>query len=224
MIRRSGLIEHYQKDKADRGEARVENLLELVSAARGFHRRGEADLSPLESFLAHAVLESGEGQGEAFEDCVQMMTLHTAKGLEFPLVFLAGLEDGLFPHQRSINDLDGLEEERRLCYVGMTRAMRQLYFTYAEQRRLLRGGQLQPAVAFHSRAAAGADRGDAAAYCACARHHRRRRGRQRPRIESRAAMEALRRHADGKPCTPSKIRRRRGAQRSKATGRMHACR
>ncbi|MGO9594799.1 MAG: DNA helicase II [Steroidobacteraceae bacterium] len=134
VINGSGLIEHHQKDKADRGEARVENLLELVSAARGYEP--ESDLSPLQSFLAHAVLESGETQGAAFEDCVQMMTLHTAKGLEFPLVFLCGLEDGLFPHQRSINDLDGLEEERRLCYVGMTRAMKQLYFTYAEQRRL----------------------------------------------------------------------------------------
>jgi len=82
------------------------------------------------------VLESGEGQGAETDDCVQMMTLHTAKGLEFPLVFMSGMEDGLFPHTRSINDLDGLEEERRLCYVGMTRAMRQLYFTYAEQRRL----------------------------------------------------------------------------------------
>ena len=82
------------------------------------------------------MLESGEGQGHESDDCVQMMTLHTAKGLEFPLVFLSGMEDGLFPHQRSINDLEGLEEERRLCYVGMTRAMRQLYFTYAEQRRL----------------------------------------------------------------------------------------
>jgi DNA helicase-2/ATP-dependent DNA helicase PcrA len=82
------------------------------------------------------VLESGEGQGSEGEDCVQMMTLHTAKGLEFPLVFLTGMEDGLFPHQRSTGDIDGLEEERRLCYVGMTRAMRQLYFTYAEQRRL----------------------------------------------------------------------------------------
>src|SRR5690606_29166803 len=71
-----------------------------------------------------------------WEDSVQMMTLHTAKGLEFPLVFLAGMEDGLFPHQRSIDDLDGLEEERRLCYVGITRAMKQLYITYAEQRRL----------------------------------------------------------------------------------------
>jgi DNA helicase II / ATP-dependent DNA helicase PcrA len=134
VINGSGLVEHHQKDKADRGEARVENLNELVSAARGFEPEG--DLPPLQSFLAHAVLESGDAQGEPFEDCVQMMTLHSAKGLEFPLVFLGGLEDGLFPHQRSINDLDGLEEERRLCYVGMTRAMKQLYFTYAEQRRL----------------------------------------------------------------------------------------
>jgi DNA helicase-2/ATP-dependent DNA helicase PcrA len=134
VIQDSGLIEHHQKDKADRGEARVENLLELVSAARGFDPEGEG--TPLQNFLAHAVLESGEGQGTRSDDCVQMMTLHTAKGLEFPLVFLTGMEDGLFPHQRSINDLEGLEEERRLCYVGMTRAMRQLYFTYAEQRRL----------------------------------------------------------------------------------------
>ncbi len=93
-------------------------------------------MRPLESFLAHAVLESGEGQADAWEDCIQMMTLHTAKGLEFPVVFLAGLEDGLFPHQRSLNDLDSLEEERRLAYVGTTRAMKQLYLTYAEQRRL----------------------------------------------------------------------------------------
>jgi len=134
VIAASGLLEHHRREKADRSEARVENLLELVSAARGFEPEGE--LPPLQSFLAHAVLESGEGQGSEGEDCVQMMTLHTAKGLEFPLVFLAGMEDGLFPHQRSLNDLDGLEEERRLCYVGMTRAMRQLYFTYAEQRRL----------------------------------------------------------------------------------------
>jgi DNA helicase-2/ATP-dependent DNA helicase PcrA len=134
VIQHSGLIAHHQKDKADRGEARVENLEELVSAARGYEPDGEQ--TPLQSFLAHAVLESGEGQGAKTDDCVQMMTLHTAKGLEFPLVFLSGMEDGLFPHTRSINDLDGLEEERRLCYVGMTRAMKQLYFTYAEQRRL----------------------------------------------------------------------------------------
>jgi DNA helicase II / ATP-dependent DNA helicase PcrA len=139
VINNSGLVEHFRRDKADRGEARLENLEELVSAARGFEPEGvdgaEA-LPPLQAFLAHAVLESGETQGDAWEDCVQMMTLHTAKGLEFPLVFLAGMEDGLFPHQRSLNDLESLEEERRLCYVGITRAMRQLYITYAEQRRL----------------------------------------------------------------------------------------
>ena len=137
VLASSGLIEFHKREKADRGEARVENLEELVSAARGFSTDGaDTELPPLEAFLAHAALESGEGQAEAWEDCVQMMTLHTAKGLEFPVVFLCGMEDGLFPHQRSIGDLDGLEEERRLCYVGMTRAMKQLYLTYAEQRRL----------------------------------------------------------------------------------------
>ncbi|MGB6307086.1 MAG: DNA helicase II [Steroidobacteraceae bacterium] len=138
VIQMSGLIEHFKKEKGERGEGRVENLLELVSAARGFSPETEAEteLSPLESFLAHAVLESGEGQADPYDDCVQMMTLHSAKGLEFPVVFLAGMEDGLFPHQRSVADLAGLEEERRLCYVGATRAMRQLYITYAEQRRL----------------------------------------------------------------------------------------
>jgi DNA helicase-2/ATP-dependent DNA helicase PcrA len=137
MLTLSGLIEFYKRDKAERGEARVENLEELVSAARGFNADAlDTDLPPLEAFLAHVTLESGEGQADAWEDCVQMMTLHTAKGLEFPIVFLCGMEDGLFPHQRSIGDLDGLEEERRLCYVGMTRAMKQLYLTYAEQRRL----------------------------------------------------------------------------------------
>ncbi|HET9391397.1 MAG TPA: DNA helicase II [Steroidobacteraceae bacterium] len=137
ILQNSGLIDHYRREKADRGEARVENLDELVSAARGFAAEGiEEGQSALEAFLAHAVLESGEGQAEAWEDCVQMMTLHSAKGLEFPIVFLCGLEDGLFPHQRSLNDIGGLEEERRLCYVGMTRAMKELYLTYAEQRRL----------------------------------------------------------------------------------------
>jgi DNA helicase-2/ATP-dependent DNA helicase PcrA len=135
VIAASGLLAHHQKEKGERGNARVENLEELVSAARGFDA-DEEDATPLAAFLAHAVLESGEGQAGEWEDCVQMMTLHSAKGLEFPLVFLAGLEDGLFPHQRSITDVSGLEEERRLCYVGATRAMRQLWLTYAEQRRL----------------------------------------------------------------------------------------
>ncbi len=138
VLQASGLIEHHRKERGtDRGEARVENLNELVSAARGFEPEGGPEELPLlEAFLAHAVLESGEGQADVWEDCVQMMSLHSAKGLEFPVVFLTGMEDGLFPHQRSLNDLDGLEEERRLCYVGMTRAMKQLYLTYAEQRRL----------------------------------------------------------------------------------------
>ncbi len=135
VIQASGLVDHYRKEKADKGEARIENLDELVSAARGFEPE-DGDMSPLMAFLSHAVLESGEGQAEEWEDCVQMMTLHSAKGLEFPVVFLCGLEDGLFPHQRSITDVQGLEEERRLCYVGTTRAMRHLYLTYAEQRRM----------------------------------------------------------------------------------------
>ena len=135
VIEASGLAGHYRKEKADKGEARLENLEELVSAARGFEPEGD-DMTPLTAFLSHAVLESGEGQAQEWEDCVQMMTLHSAKGLEFPVVFLCGLEDGLFPHQRSVTDAQGLEEERRLCYVGCTRAMRQLYLTYAEQRRM----------------------------------------------------------------------------------------
>jgi DNA helicase-2/ATP-dependent DNA helicase PcrA len=93
-------------------------------------------MSELDAFLAHAALEAGEGQADAWEDCVQLMTMHSAKGLEYPLVFLSGMEDGLFPHQRSIADPSGLEEERRLAYVGITRAKQTLYVTYAEQRRL----------------------------------------------------------------------------------------
>jgi DNA helicase II / ATP-dependent DNA helicase PcrA len=135
VLKASGLIEHYRREKAERGEARVENLDELVSAARGFTPEG-SELPPLQAFLAHAALEAGEGQANEWEDCVQMMTLHSAKGLEFPVVFLTGMEEGLFPHQRSLTDLDGLEEERRLCYVGMTRARAELYLSYAEQRRL----------------------------------------------------------------------------------------
>jgi DNA helicase II / ATP-dependent DNA helicase PcrA len=135
VLKASGLIEHHRREKAERGETRVENLDELVSAARGFAPE-TTELAPLESFLAHAALESGEGQAQAWEECVQMMTLHAAKGLEFPVVFLTGMEEGLFPHQRSLAGIDDLEEERRLCYVGMTRAMRSLYLSYAEQRRL----------------------------------------------------------------------------------------
>jgi DNA helicase-2/ATP-dependent DNA helicase PcrA len=93
-------------------------------------------MDSLSEFLAHASLEAGEGQADAWEDCVQLMTLHSAKGLEFPLVFLCGLEEGLFPHQRSVAEPGKLEEERRLCYVGITRARRQLILSCAERRRV----------------------------------------------------------------------------------------
>ncbi len=137
VIAASGLLEHYRAERGDRAEARVENLEELVNAAQGFDPdEGDDALPRLSAFLAHAALEAGEGQADKWEDCVQLMTLHSAKGLEFPLVFMAGLEEGLFPHQRSLNDNASLEEERRLCYVGTTRAMRSLYLTYAESRRL----------------------------------------------------------------------------------------
>ena len=148
VVERSGLIPHYKKEKGEAGEARIENLEELANAARSFDYAvsdetlsGEEDgsqdpIDPLTSFLTHAALEAGEAQGEAGADCVQLMTLHSAKGLEFPVVFIVGLEEGLFPHQRSIEDLSGLEEERRLCYVGMTRAMRRLFLSHAETRRL----------------------------------------------------------------------------------------
>lgn len=137
VIQRSGLLDHFRKEAPDRAEGRIENLEELVSAARSFAaEEAEGDMTPLDAFLAHAVLESGEAEGADWEDCVQLMTLHSAKGLEFPVVFMAGMEDGLFPHRRSLEDPAGLEEERRLCYVGATRAMSELYLTCAEQRRL----------------------------------------------------------------------------------------
>jgi DNA helicase-2/ATP-dependent DNA helicase PcrA len=136
VIQHSGLIEFFAKEKGDKGESRVENLEELVSAARQFEYDDEEGLDDLSAFLSHAALEAGEGQAEQWEESVQMMTLHSAKGLEFPLVFMAGMEEGLFPHQRSSEEPGRLEEERRLCYVGMTRAMRQLYLTHAEVRRL----------------------------------------------------------------------------------------
>jgi len=136
VIASSGLLEHYRKEKGERAEARVENLEELVNAARGFEHDEADGLDPLSSFLAHAALEAGEGEAQAWEDSVQLMSLHSAKGLEFPLVFLTGMEEGLFPHQRSIAEPGRLEEERRLCYVGMTRARERLVLTMAEVRRL----------------------------------------------------------------------------------------
>jgi DNA helicase-2/ATP-dependent DNA helicase PcrA len=136
VIHLSGLVDFFKKDKGEKGETRVENLLELVSAAKGFEPDPAEEMSPLDEFLSHAALEAGEGQADEWDDCVQLMTMHSAKGLEFPLVFLCGMEDGLFPHQRSIADPNGLEEERRLCYVGITRAKQTLFITHAEQRRM----------------------------------------------------------------------------------------
>ncbi len=138
VVEGSGLLEHYGKEKGDHGQARVENLKELVNAARQFALGYDEDeeLSPLEAFLANAALEAGETQADESEDSVQLMTLHAAKGLEFPLVFMVGMEEGLFPSMQSLEDGGRLEEERRLCYVGMTRAMEKLFMTYAECRRL----------------------------------------------------------------------------------------
>lgn len=138
VVEKSGLIEFYKKEKDDKGEARVENLEELVNAARLFEydQDNEENLSELDMFLAHAALEAGEMQSNTEQECVQLMTLHAAKGLEFKRVFMVGFEEGLFPSQQSVEDQGRLEEERRLCYVGMTRAMENLCLTYAESRRL----------------------------------------------------------------------------------------
>ena len=136
VIEHSGLRDHHAKEKDNKGEARVENLDELVNAAEAFAPENDDGLSPLGSFLAHATLESGETQAATGLDCVQLMTLHAAKGLEFPTVFVVGLEEGLFPSEHSAYDADRLPEERRLCYVGLTRAMQRLYLTHAESRRI----------------------------------------------------------------------------------------
>lgn len=137
VIKLSGLVDHHGRDGSEKAKSRVENLEELVVAARGFQVDSElyADMQPLDAFLTHAALEAGEGQGAKWDDCIQLMTLHAAKGLEFPLVFLVGLEEGLFPSSMSMEEPGRLEEERRLCYVGITRARQQLVLTYAESRR-----------------------------------------------------------------------------------------
>ncbi len=139
VIHASGLVAHYEKEKGEKGQARIENLEELVGAARSFVQSDEEELAgmdELSAFLAHAALEAGEQQAAEWDDCVQLMTLHSAKGLEFRQVFLVGMEEGLFPHRLSAEDGARLEEERRLCYVGMTRARERLTLCYAEKRRL----------------------------------------------------------------------------------------
>jgi len=162
MLQHSGLVEFYKTDKE--GADRIENLEELVNAAESFVMQegfgkdavampldeqagapeaapdaetGEIQ-SPLAAFLTHAALEAGDNQAGAGQDAVQLMTVHSAKGLEFDAVFITGLEEGLFPHENSLSDGDGLEEERRLMYVAITRARQRLYLSYS-QTRLLHG-------------------------------------------------------------------------------------
>jgi len=139
IIKLSGLINHFKKEKGEKGLARIENLEELVKAASEFEVGDDEELkemNTMQAFLAHAALESGETQAGDKSNCVHLMTLHSAKGLEFPSIYLVGMEEGLFPHQRSSNDLKQLEEERRLCYVGITRAKKTLTLTYTQYRRL----------------------------------------------------------------------------------------
>ncbi len=138
VLEHSTLLDFYKKKKSERDQMRVENLEELVSATKQYNDDSLQleGMTPLQTFLSKTALDAGDEKPEGSEDGVQLMTLHSAKGLEFPLVFLCGLEEKLFPHQMSLQNADGLEEERRLCYVGITRAMQQLYLTHAEIRRL----------------------------------------------------------------------------------------
>ena len=142
IIQDSGLLKHYEKEGREKAQIRAENLEELVRAAADFEAwfetnkkyLGELDL--LSAFLSHAALEAGETEADAVDDQVQLMTLHAAKGLEFQQVYMVGMEEGVFPHWRSLDKAENLEEERRLCYVGMTRAMSKLTLSRALSRRL----------------------------------------------------------------------------------------
>ena len=152
VIQNSGLIQHYLSERE--GQDRVENLQELINAATAFiaeegygqdataatlpgeNAPGVVEVSPLAAFLSHASLEAGDNQAQAGQDAVQLMTVHSAKGLEFTSVFITGLEEGLFPHENSINEQHGLEEERRLMYVAITRAKERLYLSHTQSRML----------------------------------------------------------------------------------------
>ena len=156
VISRSGLQLFFEKDQSEQGQSRLENLDELINAASSFQSPQQtaegvekdaiddiAYSNPIAEFLAQAALESGEQQADKWESSVQLMTLHSAKGLEFPLVFMVGVEEGLFPSQQSLEDISRLEEERRLAYVGITRAERQLMISFANRRRM-HGNELYP--------------------------------------------------------------------------------
>lgn len=137
IITHSGLLALFEAEKGEKSRSRVENLQELVSATKEFViPEDEQEMDELTAFLAYAALESGDNQADEFEDAVQLMTMHAAKGLEFPQVFMVGVEEGMFPGQQSATDEGRLAEERRLCYVGMTRAMEKLTISHAESRRL----------------------------------------------------------------------------------------
>ena len=135
IIKITGIKSVYEKSKSEQSRSKLENLDELVSAAHEFvHVDLDENETVIDAFLTHTSLESGEGQGNEWDDCIQLMTLHSSKGLEFPIVFLVGLEENLFPSRMSIEE-DNLEEERRLCYVGITRARKKLYISHAQIRR-----------------------------------------------------------------------------------------
>ncbi|MDX1693573.1 MAG: DNA helicase II, partial [Ketobacteraceae bacterium] len=143
VIQQSGLMDFHKNEKGEKAQSRVDNLQELVAATQEFSS-DEAESATLFDFLDHAALEAGENQAEDTQDAVQLMTLHAAKGLEFPIVFLNGVEEGLFPARQSAEEPGRLEEERRLCYVGITRAREKLYITHAESRRLFGSESMNP--------------------------------------------------------------------------------
>ena len=139
IIQTSGLYAYHGKEPGEKGKTRTENLEELISATKNFEQSvadSKKNIEIAEDYLDMISLDSGDRQASEHDDAAQLMTLHSAKGLEFKLVIMTGLEESLFPHGRSMDSISQLEEERRLCYVGITRAMQKLYITYAESRRL----------------------------------------------------------------------------------------
>jgi len=132
VMNKSGMVDFYKKQKTEEAEARLSNMGELLSAAQEFSTKTEG--ATLESFLENIALVSDIDSLEENRDHITMLTTHSSKGLEFPVVFVIGMEEGIFPHQRAMNDPDDIDEERRLCYVAMTRAMDRLYMTCATGR------------------------------------------------------------------------------------------